>query len=998
MADSFVERMRKSSHLSGGNAAYLESLYESFLNDPGAIAEQWSDYFDGLPRQRQVPDVPHSAIIEHFGRLGRNRLRARPERVSAAITDEHATKQVRVLELIAAYRNRGHRRARLDPLGVWRRADAPELDLVYHGLSLADLDTVFQTGSAHFFDVGTASLRDIVDALERTYCSAIGVEYMHISDAAEQLWVCRRVEAARSNAALDAAEKLVVLERLTAAEGLEKYLHAKYPGTKRFSLEGSDSLIPMLHETLQRTGAHGVVETVIGMAHRGRLNVLVNIFGKHPGDLFDEFEGRLAETAAMGDVKYHQGFSSNVETAGGEMHVALAFNPSHLEIVGPVVEGSVRARQDRRRDPAGDRVVPIVIHGDAAFAGQGVVMETFQMSQTRGYRTGGTLHIIVNNQIGFTTHRIDDARSTEYCSEVAKLVRAPIFHVNADDPEAVIFVTRLAVDYRMQFKKDVVIDLVCYRRRGHNEAEEPMKTQPLMYQAIRQHPTTRAIYATRLAEEGAVGSGEADALAEDYRTSLDSGDHVARSLVHEPDAELFVDWRPYLGHEWTTPADTRVDLARLQELARRVNTVPDGFALHTQVQRLLDDRKRMGAGAAPINWGFAETMAYATLLDQGHAVRLTGQDVGVGTFSHRHAVLYNQKSGDSHVPLQHLHGTSASGERERPAELGPWSTSGAGPGAFSRGARGGTPRMQEPKPKAPPVGHLLESADAPTIEVYDSLLSEEAVLAFEYGYATTTPGALIVWEAQFGDFANGAQVVIDQFITSGETKWARLCGLVMLLPHGYEGQGPEHSSARLERYLQLCAEHNIQVCLPTTPAQMFHMLRRQVMRPLRKPLVALTPKSLLRHKLAVSSLEDLTDGSFRNVIPEVDDLDPQGVKRLVLCSGKVFYELLEERRERNLDDVAIVRIEQLYPFPEQELGEVIAPYKNLKYVTWCQEEPANQGAWYSSQHHMRRVLARHDVSLYLFYAGRVGFASPASGYFSKHIDRQKRLVEEALIG
>ena len=946
MADSFVERMRKSSHLSGGNAAYLESLYESFLNDPGAVAEQWSDYFDGLPRRRQAPDVPHSVIIDHFGRLGRNRLRARPEKVSTEISDQHATKQVRVLELIAAYRNRGHRRARLDPLGVWRRADAPELDLAYHGLSPADLDTGFQTGSAHFFDVGTATLRDIVDALERTYCSAIGVEYMHISDPAEQLWVCRRVEAARANLALDAAEKRVVLERLTAAEGLEKYLHAKYPGTKRFSLEGADSLIPMLHEMLQRTGAHGVVETVIGMAHRGRLNVLVNIFGKHPGDLFDEFEGRLVETAAMGDVKYHQGFSSNVESAGGEMHVALAFNPSHLEIVAPVVEGSVRARQDRRRDRAGDLVVPIVIHGDAAFAGQGVVMETFQMSQTRGFRIGGTLHIIVNNQIGFTTHRIDDARSTEYCSEVAKMVRAPIFHVNADDPEAVIFVTRLAVDYRMQFKKDVVIDLVCYRRRGHNEAEEPMKTQPLMYRAIRQHPTTRALYAGRLADEGTISPGDADALAENYRISLDSGEHVAKSLVHEPNEELFVDWLPYLGHEWTTPADTRVDLARLQELARKVNAVPDGFALHRQLQRLLDDRKRMSAGAAPINWGFGETLAYATLLDQGHAVRLTGQDVGVGTFSHRHAVLYNQKNGDSYAPLQ----------------------------------------------------HLLESGQAPTFDVYDSLLSEEAVLAFEYGYSTTTPGSLVIWEAQFGDFANGAQVVIDQFITSGETKWARLCGLVMLLPHGYEGQGPEHSSARLERYLQLCAEHNIQVCLPTTPAQMFHMLRRQVMRPLRKPLVALTPKSLLRHKLAVSSLEDLTDGNFRTVIPEVDDLDPQGVKRLVLCSGKVFYDLLEERRERKLDDVAIVRIEQLYPFPEKELGDAIAPYKNLKYASWCQEEPANQGAWYSSQHHIRRVLARHDLSLYLFYAGRVGFASPASGYFSKHIDRQKRLVEEALIG
>ena len=946
MADSFVERMRKSSHLSGGNAAYLESLYESFLNDPGAVAEQWSDYFDGLPRQRQAPDIPHGPIIEHFGRLGRNRRRARPEPVSAESSNEHATKQVRVLELIAAYRSRGHRRARLDPLGVWRRADAPELDLDYHGLSPADLDTVYQTGSAHFFDQGTACLRDILDALELTYCTSIGVEYMHIADAAEQLWVCRRVEAARTNPALDAQEKRVVLERLTAAEGLEKYLHAQYPGTKRFSLEGADSLIPMLHETLQRTGAHGVVETVIGMAHRGRLNVLVNILGKQPADLFDEFEGQLVETGAMGDVKYHQGFSSNVETSGGEMHVALAFNPSHLEIVGPVVEGSVRARQDRRRDPAGDLVMPIVIHGDAAFAGQGVVMETFQMSQTRGFRTGGTLHIIVNNQVGFTTHRIDDARSTEYCSEVAKLVRAPIFHVNADDPEAVVFVTRLAVDYRMQFKKDVVIDLVCYRRRGHNEAEEPMKTQPLMYQAIRQHPTPRAIYAARLAADGVVTAGEADALADEYRNALDSGDHVAMSLVHEPNEELFVDWRPYLGHEWTTPADTRVDLTRLRDLASRVNTVPYGFALHRQVQRLLDDRKRMAAGAAPINWGFAETMAYATLLDQGHAVRLTGQDAGVGTFSHRHAVVYNQKSGDGYVPLQ----------------------------------------------------HIRESPDAPTFEIYDSLLSEEAVLAFEYGYATTTPGALVIWEAQFGDFANGAQVVIDQFITSGETKWARLCGLVMLLPHGYEGQGPEHSSARLERYLQLCAEHNIQVCLPTTPAQMFHMLRRQVMRPLRKPLVALTPKSLLRHKLAVSSLEDLADGSFQPVMPEVDELDPRNVKRIVFCSGKVYYDLLAERRERNLDDVAIVRIEQLYPFPENELGDVIAPYKRLKYAIWCQEEPANQGAWYSSQHHMRRVLARHDMSLYLFYAGRVGFASPASGYFSKHIERQQRLVEQALIG
>ena len=700
--------------------------------------------------------------------------------------------------------------------------------------------------------------------------------------------------------------------------------------------------IHMLHEMLQRTGSHGVVETVIGMAHRGRLNVLVNILGKHPGDLFDEFEGRVVGTG-MGDVKYHQGFSSNVETPGGEMHVALAFNPSHLEIVAPVVEGSVRARQDRRRDYAGGQVVPVVIHGDAAFAGQGVVMETFQMSQTRGYHTGGTLHVIVNNQIGFTTHRADDARSTEYCSEVAKLVRAPILHVNADDPEAVLFVAQLAVDYRMQFRKDVVIDLVCYRRRGHNETEEPMKTQPLMYQAIRSHPTTRTIYADQLVGEGVASQREVDDWMERYRDSLDSGEHVALSLVHEPSVELFVNWRPYLGHKWTTPADTRFDRARLKELADLANRTPEGFVLHRQVQRIFDDRHRMAAGATPVNWGFGEIMAYATLLDEGHPVRLTGQDVGVGTFSHRHASVYNQKDGKRHIPLNHLE---------------PW----------------------------------------PTFDIYDSLLSEEGVLAFEYGYATTTPNALIVWEAQFGDFANGAQVVIDQFVTSGEAKWDRLCGLAMLLPHGYEGQGPEHSSARLERYLQLCADHNMQVCVPTTPAQMFHMLRRQVIRPLRRPLVALTPKSLLRHKEAVSTLEELSDGSFQPVIPDPAVTDPERVERLVLCSGKVYYELAAMRREKGLENVAIVRIEQLYPFPEPELGAVVAPFVNLNLAIWCQEEPANQGAWYSSQHHMRRVLTRHNADLYLMYAGRVAFASPAAGYFAKHIERQEQLVEDALLG
>ncbi len=942
MAESFLERMQKSSHLAGGNVAYVEAMYENFLADANSVPEEWRSYFERLPRVEGVigADVPHSTIRAHFEMLGRNRLRARPETISTDLSGDHEKKQMRVTELISAYRHRGHKRANIDPLGLMQRPPAPVLDLAYHHLSEADMDTVFQTGS-FFYGADKAKLRDIVGALERSYCGSVGAEYMHIVDAAEQIWVQQRIESVRAAPEYSPEVKRMVLERLTAAEGLEKYLHNRYPGTKRFGLEGGESLIPMLHEALQRTGSHGVVETVIGMAHRGRLNVLVNILGKHPKELFDEFEGKLPTNLGSGDVKYHQGFSSNVMTPGGEMHLALAFNPSHLEIVGPVVEGSVRARQDRRKDYTGNVVMPILLHGDAAFAGQGVVMETFQMSQTRGFKVGGTIHIIINNQIGFTMDKQEDARSTEYCTEVAKMVQAPIFHVNADDPEAVLFVTQLAVDYRMQFKKDVVIDLVGYRRRGHNEAEEPMKTQPMMYQRIRDQETTRTVYARRLIEEGVVTEDESKAMVDSYRDALDSGKHVALSLVQEPDHKLFVDWSPYLGHEWTTPADTRLELNRLKELATRLEQLPEGFVLHRQVSKILEDRHKMTAGALPINWGYGETMAYATLLDEGHPVRLTGQDVGVGTFSHRHACLYNQKDGKRHIPLNHL-------------------------------------------------------SEYPTFDIYDSLLSEEAVLAFEYGYATTTPNALIVWEAQFGDFANGAQVVIDQFITSGEHKWGRLCGLVMLLPHGYEGAGPEHSSARIERFLQLCAEHNIQICVPTTPAQVYHMLRRQVKRPVRKPLVAFTPKSLLRHKLAVSSLEDLADGSFHPVLPEQDELDPTRVERLIMCAGKVYYDLLEKRREAGLDNVAIVRLEQLYPFPEDELGEIIAPYVNLKDVFWCQEEPMNQGAWYNSQHHMRRVILKHNENLYLTYAGREASAAPAAGYMQLHLKQQEQLIEDAL--
>lgn len=946
MAESFLERMQRSSHMAGNNVAYIESLYESFLEDPNSVPGEWREYFQKLPRVDGAlkSDVPHSTVIQHFERLGRNRLKARPERESTLVQNAHEQKQMRVQDLVGAHRHRGHKKANIDPLGLMERPAMPILELDYHHLTPADLDDTYHTGTFHYGE-GTAKLSELVQALERTYCGPIGFEYMHIVDASEQLWVQQRIESVRADPDYSNAQKLTILERLTAAEGLEKYLHGRYPGTKRFGLEGGESFIPMLHEMLQRLGSHGVIESVLGMAHRGRLNVLVNILGKDPWDLFDEFDGKMpdVDVEETGDVKYHQGFSTNVMTPGGEMHLALAFNPSHLEIVGPVVEGSVRARQDRRDDPDGDLVVPIIVHGDAAFAGQGVIMETFQMSQTRGYRTGGTIHVIINNQIGFTTNRQDDARSTEYCTEVAKMIQAPIFHVNADDPEAVIFVTQLAADYRMEFKKDVVIDLLCYRRRGHNEAEEPMKTQPLMYKKIRSLPTTRTMYVEQLVAEGVVTTQQTDDMVESYRQALDNGGHVALSLVNEPDASLFVNWDPYLGHDWSAPADTTVPLEQLREVAARLEVLPEGFVLQRQVAKILEDRHKMAAGAMPINWGFAEVMAYATLLDEGLGVRLTGQDVGVGTFSHRHACLYNQKDGERHVPLAQI-------------------------------------------------------SDTVDFDIYDSLLSEEAVLAFEYGYSTTAPKTLVTWEAQFGDFANGAQVVIDQFISSGAIKWLRLCGLTLLLPHGYEGAGPEHSSARLERYLQLCAQHNMQVCIPTTPAQVYHMLRRQAIRQARIPLIALTPKSLLRHKLAVSTLEDLADGTFQTVIPEVDEQDPAKVERLILCSGKVYYELLERRREAELDTVAIVRLEQLYPFPEEILESVISAYTVLKDVVWCQEEPMNQGAWYASQHHMRRVILKHDDSLYLAYAGREPFAAPAGGFAGAHTLRQQRLVEDALFG
>ena len=940
--ESAMEQLWSTGHISGGNAAYVEGLYDTYLHDSSAIPSEWREYFDRLPRisdESSVQDTPHSTIREQFRLLAKYRPAATSNSDSASVPVQDNSKQIHVAQLIQYYRKGGHLKAKTDPLGLATPPSLEHLDLHFHGLTSADLDTVFSTGDL-FFGQAAATLKDIIAALEATYCGAVGAEVTHITELAEVKWLQQRLESARSKPSYSVDTKKSILERLTAAEGLEKHLDSKYPGTKRFGLEGGECLIPMLDAIIKRSGTYGAKEIVLGMAHRGRLNTLVNIFGKNPADLFDEFEGKkLVDTS--GDVKYHQGFSSNVMTPGGELHMAMAFNPSHLEIASPVVEGSVRARQDRRKDNKGDMVLPISIHGDAAFSGQGVVFETFQMSQTRAYKTGGTVHIVINNQVGFTTSRAEDARSTHYCTDVAKFVGAPVFHVNGDDPEAVMFVTQLAMDYRYEFNKDVVIDLVCYRRRGHNETDEPSSTQPLMYQIIKKHKTTRTLYAAQLVNEGVLTQAESDAMASSYRASLDQGEQVVNELVSTPDSSLFVDWSPYLNHDWDTAGDTRFPIQELQELGHKMCAIPDGVKVQRQVEKIYEDRKKMASGTLPINWGMAETLAYATLIKQDVSVRLTGQDVGRGTFSHRHAVVHNQNDGVPYVPLANL---------------------------FD---------------------------DQRSYEIYDSLLSEEAVLAFEYGYASTRPDSLVIWEAQFGDFANGAQVVIDQFITSGEHKWGRLCGLTMLLPHGYEGQGPEHSSARLERFMQLCAEHNIQVCIPTTPAQIFHILRRQAIRPMRRPLVIMSPKWILRHKLATSTLEELAEGHFQNVLPE-QELDAKKIKRVVLCSGKVYYHLLEARMETGQDDVALVRIEQLYPFPAKEFAKVIAPYKKTTSIVWCQEEPMNQGAWYHTRHHLEDVLHETHPKLTLGYVGRPASAAPAAGYMSVHLEEQKAFIDEAL--
>ena len=942
MHDGLMELMWKSGHISGSSAAYVEELYEEFLTDPLSISEQWREYFESLSASNgdDQPEASHAQIKKHFKVLGKASRYARVLSNDKIVDSEHESKQVQVLLLISSYRIRGHQKAKLDPLGLMYRERVLDLELEFYNFSPIDYSTIFQTGSL-FISKGKASLKEIIDILERIYCCSVGYEFMHIVNLEEKQWIQERIESNDGHPVFSIDVKRHLLERLSAAEGLEKHLDSKYPGTKRFGLEGGESAIPAIDEVVQRAGKYGVKEIVLGMTHRGRLNVLVNILGKNPADLFDEFEGKaIYETS--GDVKYHQGFSSNIMTAGGEVHMALAFNPSHLEIVAPVIEGSVRARQSRRKDKDGKLVLPVIVHGDAAFAGQGVVMETFQMSKTRAYSTGGTVHIIVNNQVGFTTSRQDDARSTEYCTDIAKMVQAPIFHVNADDPEAVLFVTQLALDFRYQFKKDVVIDLVCYRRRGHNEADEPSMTQPLMYHAISRRKSTRALYVEKLVSEDIITAEEADEMKHKYRKDLDTGQHVVKSLVKEPSVELFVDWSPYLGHDWSPHFNTSMPYATLKALAKKLVELPSGFNLQRQAKKVFADRSRMASGELSVDWGFAEILSYASILTSGNKVRITGQDVGRGTFSHRHAIVYDQNTGEANIPLQVL-------EKNR--------------GSFT---------------------------------IYDSLLSEEAVLAFEYGYATTMPNGLVIWEAQFGDFANSAQVVIDQFITSGEHKWSRLCGLTLLLPHGYEGQGPEHSSARLERFLQLSAEHNIQVCLPTSAAQIFHLLRKQVLCPLRKPLIIMSPKTLLRHNESAASLQELAEGSFKAVIDETDGFDSAEITKVIICSGKVYYDLRAERRARDIRNIAIVRLEQLYPFPQEDFQKSLVQYMNVKTIIWCQEEPKNQGAWYSTQHRIRRVLNEHFPEIWLEYSGREASAAAATGYLGLHQSQQKHFVDEAL--
>ncbi|MFZ5568697.1 MAG: 2-oxoglutarate dehydrogenase E1 component [Pseudomonadota bacterium] len=943
-AASVYQTYRDNTYLFGGNAPYVEEMYENYLANPGSVPDNWRDYFDALQHVPAVDgsnskDIPHLPVINAFA-----------ERAKAGVTQvvmatgadsEMGRKRVATQQLIAAYRNVGQRWADLDPLKRTERPNIPELEPSFYGFTDADLETVFNTSNT-FFPGETMSLRELLNALRETYCGSIGAEYMYITDQTQKRWWQQKLEGIRTNPNFTAEKKKQILDRLTAAEGLERYLHTKYVGQKRFSLEGGESFIAAMDELIQLAGSKGVQEIVIGMAHRGRLNVLVNTLGKMPKDLFAEFDHTAPEELPAGDVKYHQGFSSDVTTPGGPVHLSLAFNPSHLEIVNPVVEGSVRARMDRRGDPEGKQVLPVLVHGDAAFAGQGVNQETLALSETRGYSTGGTVHIIINNQIGFTTSDPRDLRSTLYCTDIVKMIEAPVLHVNGDDPEAVVLATQLALEFRMEFKKDVVVDIICFRKLGHNEQDTPSLTQPLMYKKIGAHPGTRKLYGDRLVTQGVLQADGPDEMVKTYRAAMDAGKHTVDPVLTNFKSKFAVDWSPFLNKKWTDAAETAIPLAEWKRLAEKITTIPANVTPHQLVKKVLDDRAAMGRGEIPVDWGMGEHMAFASLVASGYPVRLSGEDCGRGTFTHRHAVIHDQNrekwDEGTYIPLQNVSEGQAS------------------------------------------------------FTVIDSILSEEAVLAFEYGYASNDPNTLVIWEAQFGDFANGAQVVIDQFIASGEVKWGRVNGITLMLPHGYEGQGPEHSSARLERFMQLAADTNMQIVQPTTASQIFHVLRRQQIRDLRKPLVIMTPKSLLRNKDATSPLSEFTKGSFQTVIGEQKELKADKVKRVIACSGKVYYDLVKKREEKGLEDTAILRVEQLYPFPHKAFAAELKKYPNATDIVWCQDEPQNQGAWFFIQHNIHENMLDGQK---LGYAGRAASASPAVGYAHLHQDQQKALVEAA---
>ncbi|MCF8204613.1 MAG: 2-oxoglutarate dehydrogenase E1 component [Methylotenera sp.] len=939
-----MQQYRSNSYLFGGNAPYVEEMYEAYLDNPGSVPDNWRAYFDALQHVPAVDgsearDVAHAPVIESFAQ--RAKANAFANKASSADLAV-ARKQVHVQSLIAAYRFLGNRWAELDPLKRAERPKIPELDPAFYDLTESDMDISFSAVNS-YFGGETMTLRQIVQALRETYCGSIGSEFMHGSDPGEKRWWQERLEKARGKPSFTAEEKKHILERLTAAEGLERYLHTKYVGQKRFSLEGGESFIAAMDELIQRAGERGVQEIVIGMAHRGRLNVLVNTLGKMPKDLFAEFEHKAAEDLPAGDVKYHQGFSSDVSTPGGPVHLSLAFNPSHLEIVNPVVEGSVRARQDRRGDKAGAQVLPVLVHGDAAFGGQGVVQETLAFSQTRGYRTGGTVHIVINNQIGFTTSDPRDLRSTWYCSDVVKMIEAPVLHVNGDDPEAVVWAMQLCMDYRAEFKKDVVLDIVCYRKLGHNEQDTPALTQPLMYKKIGAHPGTRKVYADKLVAQGVLTAEGPDEMVKTYRSAMDEGRHTVDPVLTNFKSKFATDWSPFLGKKWTDSCDTAIPVTEWKRLSEKLTTLPKDFTPHNLVAKLYADRAAMGRGEINVDWGMGESMAFASLVASGYPVRLSGEDSGRGTFTHRHAVLHDQNRASwdegTYIPLQNV-------------------------------ADGQAP-----------------------FTVIDSILSEEAVLGFEYGYAAAEPNTLTIWEAQFGDFVNGAQVVIDQFIASGEVKWGRANGLTMMLPHGYEGQGPEHSSARLERFMQLAADNNMQIVQPTTASQIFHVLRRQMLRMFRKPLVIMTPKSLLRAKDATSPLSEFTKGEFKTVIGERDEsIVADKVKRVIVCSGKVYYDLVKARTEKKSSDVAIIRVEQLYPFPHKAFAAELKKYPHATEIVWCQDEPQNQGAWFFVQHYVHENMTEGQK---LGYAGRPASASPACGYAHLHQEQQKALLDQA---